>query len=92
MALKMKPLNEEERKSQALIEYTLVHIISKYIGLTYEQFCKLPSTDPELCRLLFDLEDLVFRLINAEKFMERGKEQDEMMQKREEFRTRITRK
>ena len=71
--------NEELERSHLFIEYNLCHIIAKYIGLSYEQFCKLPSSSPDLCRLIFDIEDLVFRLINAQKFIERAKEQDEMM-------------
>jgi hypothetical protein len=65
---------------------------AKYLGLTYEKFCKLPSSDPEKCRLIFDLEDLVFRLINTEKFIEQAKEQGELVREREEFRRRILRK
>ena len=84
--------NEELESSHQFIEYNLCYTIAKYIGLTYEQFCKLPSSSPDLCRLIFDIEDLVFRLINAQKFIERGKEQDEMMQYREEFRKRILRR
>jgi hypothetical protein len=94
---------ESQRKGEAtskeklegnhlFIEYHLCYTIAKYIGLSYEQFCKLPTSSPDLCRLIFDLEDLVFRLINAEKFMERSKDQDEMMLEREEFRKRIVRK
>jgi hypothetical protein len=79
-------------KSHLFIEYNLCYIIAKYIGLSYEQFCKLPSSSPDLCRLIFDIEDLVFRLINAQKFIERAKEQDESMQDREEFRKRILKK
>ena len=52
------------------------------MGLTYKEFCKLPSSDPEKCRLIFDLEDLVFRLINAERFIEQAKEQNELIQER----------
>jgi hypothetical protein len=93
MDAKRKEISNEKLESNLLlIEYHLVYIIAKYIGLTYEQFCKLPSSSPDLCRLTFDLEDLVFRLINAEKFIERSKEQDEMLQEREEFRKRILKK
>ena len=81
--------NEILEPSHLFIEYHLCYIIAKYIGLTYEQYCKLPSSNPDQCRLIFDLEDLVFRLINAEKFMKRRKEQDEMLQEREEFRKRV---
>ena len=84
--------NEELDSSLLFIEYNLCYIIAKYIGLRYEQFCKLPSSSPDLCRLIFDIEDLVFRLIYAQRFIERGKEQDEMMQEREEFRKRVMRK
>ena len=83
---------EKLESNHLLVEYHLVYIIAKYIGLTYEQFCKLPLSSPDLCRLIFDLEDLVFRLINAEKFMERSKDQDEIMLERKEFRKRIVRK
>jgi hypothetical protein len=74
------------------IEYDLAYIVAKYMGLTYKEFCQLPSSDPEKCRLIFDLEDLVFRLINAETFIEQAKEWNELIHEREEFRKRILRK
>jgi hypothetical protein len=95
MISKRKLMGETNKKlesSHMFIEYNLCYIIAKYIGLSYEQFCKLPSSSPDVCRLIFDIEDLVFRLINAQKFIERGKEQEEMMHDREEFRKRILRK
>jgi hypothetical protein len=51
-----------------------------------------PRTSSLMFILQFDLEDLVFRLINAQRFIERTKEQDEIMQDREEFRKRVLRK
>jgi hypothetical protein len=96
MASKRLPFNDEVVNSSnschTSIEYDLTYIVAKYLGLTYEQFCKLPSSDPEKCRLIFDLEDLVFRLINTEKFIEQAKEQDELIREREEFRRRILKK
>lgn len=84
--------NEKLEGSHLFIEYHLCYTIAKFIGLTYEQFCKLPSSSPDLCRLIFDLEDLVFRLINPEKFMRRSKDQNEMMLEREKFRKKILKK
>src|SRR5215208_4239049 len=96
MISRTTPFNDEAANSgdscHTSIEYDLAYIVAKYLGLTYEQFCKLSSSDPEKCRLIFDLEDLVFRLINADKFIEQAKEQDELVREREEFRRRILRK
>jgi hypothetical protein len=87
-----EPFNDQVENSHTFIEYDLAYIVAKYTGLTYKEFCKLPSSDPEKCRLIFDLEDLVFRLINAERFIEQTKEWNELIQEREEFRERILRK
>lgn len=87
-----KKQTEMMESDHFFIEYHLAYIIAMYTGLSYEEFCRLPSSNPDKCRLIFDLEDLMFRLINAEKFMKRAEEEEEMLREREEFRRKINKK
>jgi len=47
--------NLEKEKTLLFVEYNTAIEVSKYIGLTSEQFYNLPSTDPNKLRLIFDL-------------------------------------
>ena len=44
--------------------------LSNYLGLTYKQFYNLPTKDPDKLKVIFDLGEVVHRLINYD-FYER---------------------
>jgi hypothetical protein len=84
--------NLEKEKTLLFVEYNTTIEVSKYIGLTSEQFYNLPSTDPNKLRLIFDLGELVHRLINADIYEDLASEQDEQMKERSEWRESVFRK
>jgi hypothetical protein len=53
--IKINNPNLEKEKTLLFVEYNTTIEVSKYIGLTSEQFYNLPSTDPNKLRLIFDL-------------------------------------
>jgi hypothetical protein len=80
--IKINNPNLEKEKTLLFVEYNTTIEVSKYIGLTSEQFYNLPSTDPNKLRLIFDLGELVHRLINADIYEDLAIPQDEQMKAR----------
>jgi hypothetical protein len=67
-------------------------IDSPITRLTSEQFYNLPSTDPNKLRLIFDLWELVHRLINSDIYENLAQQQDEQMKARSDWRENVFRK
>jgi hypothetical protein len=80
--IKINNPNLEKEKTLLFVEYNTTIEVSKYIGLTSEQFYNLPLTDPNKLRLIFDLGELVHRLINADIYEDLAIPQDEQMKAR----------
>ena len=79
-------------RSLAFMEYYAAAEVSNYLGLTYEEFCSLPSKDPDKLKLIIDLGEIVHRLINSEIYERLALAQEEQMKERAEFRKRVLRK
>jgi hypothetical protein len=90
--IKMNNPNLEKEKRQFFIEYNTTVEVSRYMGLTSEQFYNLPSSDPNKLRMIFDLGELVHRLINADIYEDLAAQQDEQMKERSEWRDSVFRK
>ena len=90
--IKINNPNLEKEKTLLFVEYNTTIEVSKYIGLTSEQFYNLPSTDPTKLRLIFDLGELVHRLINADIYEDLAAQQDKQMKERSEWRESVFRK
>ena len=82
----------EKEKSQFFIEYNTTVEVSRYMDLTSEQFYNLPSSDPNKLRMIFNLGELVHRLINADIYEDLSAQQDEQMKERSEWRDSVFRK
>jgi hypothetical protein len=78
--------------SLAFMEYYAAAEVANYLGLTYEEFCSLPSKDPDKLKLIIDLGEIVHRLINSEIYERLALAQEEQMKERAEFRKRVLRK
>ena len=78
--------------SLATIEYYTTIEVAKYLGLTYEEFYNLPAKDPDKLKKIFDLGEIVHRLINSDVYERIAKMQEEQMKERAEFRKRILKK
>lgn len=76
----------------ALIEYYTTIGVANYLGLSYEEFYNLPSKDPDKLKMIFDLGELVHRLINSDYYEHVAVAQEEQRKEREEFRKRILKK
>ena len=87
--IKMNNPNLEKEKSQFFIEYNTTVEVSRYMDLTSEQFYNLPSSDPNKLRMIFDLGELVHRLINADIYEDLSAQQDEQMKERSEWRESV---
>jgi hypothetical protein len=66
-------INDNELDSLASIEYYTTTTVANYLGLTYKQFCNLPTKDPNRLRVIFDLGEVVHRLINYDFYDSRKK-------------------
>lgn len=75
----------EVKRSLFNLEYIFLITIAKYIGISSDDFYKLPRTNPNFLRELFDLEDLVWRLVNYDLFTDLASEQDELLSDRSKF-------
>lgn len=76
------------------MEYGFVQIISSYLGVKEgEEYYNLPSEDPDLLKVIFEMSELVFRLkdsdIHPEKYHEIEEQQNERLRQRREFKDRI---
>ena len=76
----------------ALMEYYTMTELVNYLGLTYEEFFDLPAKDPSKLRVIFDLGEMVHRLINSDFYEQIAKIQEEQMNERVEWRKRVLRK
>jgi hypothetical protein len=76
----------------ALIEYYTTIGVANYLGLSYEEICNLPSKDPDKLKMIFDLGELVHRLINSDFYERVAIVQEEQRKERAEFRKRILKK
>jgi hypothetical protein len=77
----------------SFIEYGFVQIISKFIGIEDKQYFNLPRRDPDKLRQIFEISELVFRLldndINHGCWEKMGEAQDEMIRERMKFKEGI---
>lgn len=78
--------------SLAFMEYYAAAEVANYLGLTYEEFCSLPSKDQDKLKIIIDLGEIVHRLINSEIYERLALAQEEQMKERAEFRKRVLRK
>jgi hypothetical protein len=78
--------------SLAFMEYYAAFEVANYLGLAYDEFCSLPSKDPDKLKLIIDLGEIVHRLINSEIYERLALAQEEQMKDRAEFRKRVLRK
>ncbi|HEY9386629.1 MAG TPA: hypothetical protein VIP70_06290 [Nitrososphaeraceae archaeon] len=76
----------------ASMEYYTTTKIANFLGLTYEEFLDLPAKDPDKLRVIFDLGEMVHRLINSDFYECLVLLQEEQMKERAEFRKRILKK
>jgi hypothetical protein len=76
----------------ALIEYYTTIGVANYLGLSYEEIYNLPSKDPDKLKMIFDLGELVHRLINSDFYERVAIAQEEQRKERAEFRKRILKK
>jgi hypothetical protein len=72
--------------SLAFMEYYAAFEVANYLGLAYDEFCSLPSKDPDKLKLIIDLGEIVHRLINSEIYERLALAQEEQMKDRAEFR------
>jgi hypothetical protein len=88
----IKIFKPELAKSLSFIVYYTTTEVASYLGLTYEEFFSLPTTDPDKLKLIFDLGEIVHRLINSDYYKQLAISQDEQMKERAEWRKRVLRK
>lgn len=87
-----KILNDVALKGEfsAFVEYGFVQIIPRYIDITDKDFYNLPRRDPEKLKTIFELSQMVFRLLdsdyNKEEWDKITRQNEEMLKEREEFR------
>ena len=78
------------------IEYGFVQIIAYYIGMNKEQFNNLPTKDPTKLNTLFELSQMVFRLLDNEfsggDWDKITESQEDMLKDRKEFKKRVLKK
>jgi hypothetical protein len=74
----------------------LFRLYQKYIGIEGNDFWNLPRRDPDKLRQIFELSEMVFRLldndIDPETWEMREKQQDEILKQRKEFKDKINKK
>jgi hypothetical protein len=76
----------------ASMEYYTTTKIANFLGLTYEELFDLPAKDPDKLRVIFDLGEMVHRLINSDFYERVVIAQEEQRKERAEFRKRILKK
>lgn len=76
----------------AIMEYFTTIVVAKYLNLTYEEFLDLPIKDPNKLRIMFDLGEVVHRLINSEFYERMALVLEEQKKERAEWRKRVLRK
>ena len=76
----------------AIMEYFTTTTAAKYLNLTYEEFLDLPIKDPNKLRIMFDLGEVVHRLINSEFYERVTLVLEEQKKERAEWRKRVLRK
>lgn len=76
----------------AIMEYFTTTEVAKYLNLTYEEFLDLPIKDPNKLRIMFDLGEVVHRLINSEFYERMTLVLEEQKKERAEWRKRVLRK
>jgi hypothetical protein len=76
----------------AFMEYLTTTEVAYYLGLTYEEFFDLPIKDPNKLKAMFDLGEVVHRLINSDFYERVVLMQEEQMKERAEWRKRVLRK
>jgi hypothetical protein len=74
------------------MEYFTTTEVAKYLNLTYEEFLDLPIKDPNKLRIMFDLGEVVHRLINSEFYERMALVLEEQKKERAEWRKRVLRK
>lgn len=85
-------LDDVVRKGEfsAFVEYGFVQIIPRYMGIADKDFYNLPRRDPEKLKVIFELSQMVFRLLdsdyNRKEWDKITKQNEEMLKEREEFR------
>jgi hypothetical protein len=85
-------INDNELDSLASIEYYTTTTVANYLGLTYKEFYNLTTKDPDKLRVIFDLGEVVHRLINYDFYERLALAQEEQMKDRAEWKKRILRK
>ena len=76
----------------AIMEYFTTSAVAKYLNFTYEEFLDLPIKDPNKLRIMFDLGEVVHRLINSEFYERVTLVLEEQKKERAEWRKRVLRK
>ena len=76
----------------AIMEYFTTTEVAKYLNLTYEEFLDLPIKDPNILRIMFDLGQVVHRLINSEFYERIALVLEEQKKERAEWRERVLRR
>jgi len=74
------------------MEYFTATEVANYLGLTYEEFLDLPIKDPNKLRIMFDLGEVVHRLINSDFYERVTLLLEEQKKERAEWRKRVLRK
>ena len=76
----------------AFMEYLTTTEVANFLGLTYEEFFDLLIKDPNKLKAMFDLGEVVHRLINSDFYERVALVQEEQKKGRAEFRKRILKK
>jgi hypothetical protein len=87
-----RTINDNELDSLASIEYYTMTTVANYLGLTYKQFYNLSTKDPDKLKVIFDLGEVVHRLINYNFYERLALAQEEQVRDRAEWRNRVLRK
>jgi hypothetical protein len=75
--------------SLALMEYFTATEVAKFLGLTYDEFFDLPTENPNKLKVIFDLGEVVHRLLNSDFYEGLAKVQEEQTKERAEWRKRV---
>jgi hypothetical protein len=76
----------------AFMEYLTTTEVANFLGLTHEEFFDLPIKDPNKLKAMFDLGEVVHRLINSDFYERVALVQEEQKKERAEWRKRVLRK
>lgn len=73
------------------MEYFTATEVAKYLGLTYDEFFDLPTENPNKLKVIFDLSEVVHRLLNSDFYRRLAEVQEEQMRERADWRKKVFR-